>query len=96
VIDPRINIPQFLLPPLAADETEATRKNVFLHTTNGSIDVAIHVVGDGDSKQKVEIALKSSNGGIATRLVCSSILSVFTGSSIIASCSMHPQPHVHH
>ncbi|KAJ7181975.1 hypothetical protein C8R46DRAFT_1186849 [Mycena filopes] len=68
VIDPRIKIPQSLLPPLAADETESTRRNVFLHTSNGSIDVALFVVGDGDHKQKVNMLLKSSNGYIVAKL----------------------------
>ncbi|KAJ6571394.1 hypothetical protein B0H19DRAFT_988003 [Mycena capillaripes] len=68
VIDPRIKIPQFLLPPLAADETEVTRRNVFLHTSNGSINVDFFVVGDGDSKQKVDILLKSSNGSVSAKL----------------------------
>ncbi|KAJ7036703.1 hypothetical protein C8F04DRAFT_463730 [Mycena alexandri] len=68
VIDPRIKIPQFLLPALAADETESTRRNAFLHTSNGSIDVALFVVGDGDHKQKVNVLLKSSNGSIVAKL----------------------------
>jgi len=68
VIDSRIKIPQFLLPPLAADETEATRRNVYLHTSNGSIDADFFVVGDGDYKPKVNILVKSSNGSIVARL----------------------------
>ncbi|KAF7350169.1 hypothetical protein MVEN_01319400 [Mycena venus] len=69
VIDPCIKIPQPMLPPLAADETEATRRNMHLHTSNGSIDVDLFVVGDGKYKQKVNISLKSSNGSIVARLV---------------------------
>ncbi|KAF7350168.1 hypothetical protein MVEN_01319300 [Mycena venus] len=68
VIDPRIKIPQPMLPPLAADETEATRRNMYLHTSNGSIDVDLFVVGDGEYKQKVNISLKSSNGSLVARL----------------------------
>jgi len=68
VIDPRIKIPQPMLPPLAADETEATRRNMYLHTSNGSIDVDLFVVGDGEYKQKVNISFKSSNGSISARL----------------------------
>ncbi|KAJ6612552.1 hypothetical protein B0H10DRAFT_2052094 [Mycena sp. CBHHK59/15] len=68
VIDPRIKIPQPMLPPLASDETESTRRNVFMHTSNGSIDVDIFVVGDGDFKRKVDMLVKSSNGSITTRV----------------------------
>ncbi|KAJ7770014.1 hypothetical protein B0H16DRAFT_1517057 [Mycena metata] len=68
VIDPRIKIPQFLLPALAADETESTRRNAFLHTSNGSIDVSLFVVGDGDYKQKANILVKSSNGSVVAKL----------------------------
>jgi hypothetical protein len=64
-----------MLPPLAADETEATRRNVFLHTSNGSMDVDLFVVGgdtEGDPKQKrVNLSLKSSNGSTVARLVSS-------------------------
>ncbi|KAJ7624308.1 hypothetical protein DFH06DRAFT_1230147 [Mycena polygramma] len=68
VIDPRVNVPQFLLPPLAADETEATRRNVFLHTSNGSIDVDLFVVGEATGKEKVDMLVKSSNGSITVKL----------------------------
>ncbi|KAJ6503879.1 hypothetical protein C8R45DRAFT_1209439 [Mycena sanguinolenta] len=68
VIDPRIKIPQCMLPPLAEDETEATRRNVLLHTSNGSIDADVFVVGDGDFKQKVNMAVKTSNGGVVVRV----------------------------
>ncbi|KAJ7751543.1 hypothetical protein DFH07DRAFT_960953 [Mycena maculata] len=73
VIDPSMTIPPFLLPPLAPDETEGTRRNAFLHTSNGAIDVDLFVVGgngDGDvrPKGKVQMLLRSSNGGISARL----------------------------
>ncbi|KAJ6575989.1 hypothetical protein DFH09DRAFT_1150156 [Mycena vulgaris] len=66
-IDPRIKIPQLMLPPLASDETEATRWNVFLHTTNGPIDVDLFVVGDSTA-QKVDTLIKSTNGTILAKL----------------------------
>ncbi|KAJ7637435.1 hypothetical protein B0H17DRAFT_837582, partial [Mycena rosella] len=44
-IDARIKIPQVLLPPLAPHDTEATRKDLSLHTTNGSIDVDVFIYG---------------------------------------------------
>ncbi|KAJ7488158.1 hypothetical protein FB451DRAFT_1025405, partial [Mycena latifolia] len=66
VIDPRVKIPQSLLPPLASGETEATRRNVFLQTTRGPIDVDLLIVGDATSK--VDILVQSSIGPITTRL----------------------------
>ncbi|KAJ7245647.1 hypothetical protein B0H12DRAFT_1127470 [Mycena haematopus] len=68
VIDPRIKFPPSMLPPLAEDETETTRRNVFLHTSNGSIDADVFIVGDGDFKQKVDMLVKSSNGSVTVRL----------------------------
>jgi hypothetical protein len=73
VIDPDIKIPQSLLPPLAADETEATRRNAYFHAKNGSIKVDIFIVGDADSKHPADILIDSSNGSIKTKLVRSSI-----------------------
>ncbi|KAJ7624256.1 hypothetical protein DFH06DRAFT_1445927, partial [Mycena polygramma] len=67
-IDPSVKVPEFLLPPLAAGETEATRPNVYLHTTNGSIDVNVFLVGCGDAKRRVDIVLESSNGSISVKL----------------------------
>jgi hypothetical protein len=68
VIDPRIKVPQPLLPPLAEDETETTRRNLFLHTSNGSIEAEVFIVGDGDHKQKVNMLVKSSNGSVVMKL----------------------------
>ncbi|KAF7343695.1 hypothetical protein MSAN_01949400 [Mycena sanguinolenta] len=69
VIDPRIKIPQAMLPPLAEDETEATRRNVFLDSIYGNIDADIFVVGDGDLKQNfVSMLMKSTNGSVVVRV----------------------------
>ncbi|KAJ6530795.1 hypothetical protein DFH09DRAFT_1409734 [Mycena vulgaris] len=77
VIDPAVKIPPFMLPPLAADETAATRRNVFLHTSNGAIDVDLFVVGASSDapdakregeKNKITVLLKSSNGPISARI----------------------------
>jgi hypothetical protein len=67
-IDPRVKIPRALLPPLApeSDETEATRKNVSLHTTTGAIDVDLFVVGQG----KVDMRAETASGGIRIGVVC--------------------------
>ncbi|KAJ6517460.1 hypothetical protein C8R47DRAFT_1063145 [Mycena vitilis] len=67
-IDPRIRISQSLLPPLAADETEATRRNAYLHTSHGSIKVDLSLIGDGKAKGKVDIFLRSERKGIKARL----------------------------
>ncbi|KAF8189458.1 hypothetical protein K438DRAFT_1832622 [Mycena galopus ATCC 62051] len=58
VIDPRIKVPQPLLPP----------RNLFLHTSNGSIEAEVFIVGDGDHKQKVKMMAKSSNGSVVVKL----------------------------
>ncbi|KAJ7101359.1 hypothetical protein B0H15DRAFT_943687 [Mycena belliarum] len=62
-IDPRVQIPSALLPPL---EEGVRRKNALLRTTHGPIDVDILVVGDAGSK--VDILIASSNGPIQARL----------------------------
>ncbi|KAJ7439261.1 hypothetical protein B0H11DRAFT_2254011 [Mycena galericulata] len=67
VIDPRVRILQSMLPLLAADETEARRRNVFLHTTNGAIDVDLFVLGEVEQdvkNRKVEMLVKTSNGSL--------------------------------
>ncbi|KAJ7488113.1 hypothetical protein FB451DRAFT_1391064 [Mycena latifolia] len=69
VIDPRVKIPPSLLPPLAPDETEAARRNLFMHTSSGSVDVDLFVVGDGEVKgKKVNMFIKSSNGSLTARI----------------------------
>ncbi|KAJ6571387.1 hypothetical protein B0H19DRAFT_1129878 [Mycena capillaripes] len=78
VIDPRIDIPQSLLPPLAADEiSEATRRNVYLHAGKGSINVDLFVVGDGPHhdlkpRRRVDIMLNAADKSIKARLHASS------------------------
>ncbi|KAJ7802963.1 hypothetical protein B0H14DRAFT_2890311, partial [Mycena olivaceomarginata] len=56
-----------MLPPLAAGETEATRQNVFLHATNGSIDVNLFVLGDADTRRSLKMFLKCKHGGIIAK-----------------------------
>ncbi|KAJ7691033.1 hypothetical protein B0H17DRAFT_1063923 [Mycena rosella] len=65
-IDARIRIPQALLPPLEPHETEGTRRNLSLHTTNGPINVDVFVYGDLNSK--VSMLLESSSAPITARL----------------------------
>ncbi|KAJ6575973.1 hypothetical protein DFH09DRAFT_1150137 [Mycena vulgaris] len=69
VIDPRIKIPASVLPTLVPKESEATRRNVFLHTKNGTINVDLFIVDDVDAKgNKVEMMLTSSNGTVTARI----------------------------
>ncbi|KAJ7031726.1 hypothetical protein C8F04DRAFT_1109558 [Mycena alexandri] len=63
-IDPRLKIPSFLLSPLAEGETETTRTNARLQTSNAPIDVVFFIVEDSDPKQRVDIFLKTANGSI--------------------------------
>ncbi|KAJ7078144.1 hypothetical protein B0H15DRAFT_933823 [Mycena belliarum] len=63
VIDPRVKIPQAMLP-LLADEADGVRRDVFLHTSNGPIDADLFVFGKG----RVEMHLKSTNGPVTGRI----------------------------
>ncbi|KAJ6483432.1 hypothetical protein C8R45DRAFT_1001308 [Mycena sanguinolenta] len=72
VIDPHIRVPQAMLPPLAEDESEVTRRNVFLHTSYGDVDADVFVVGDGDFKQRVSMVVKPTNGAVVLRVHASS------------------------
>jgi hypothetical protein len=69
VIDPRIKIPQSMLPPLAAGQTEATRQNVFLHSNIGSIDVDLFVLGDAATKRSLNMFLECTKGRITAKIV---------------------------
>ncbi|KAJ7206476.1 hypothetical protein GGX14DRAFT_367126 [Mycena pura] len=70
VIDPRIKIPQSMLSPLAAGQTEATRQNVFLHAGKGctGINVDLFVLGDTNTKRSLNMFLESLNGSITAKL----------------------------
>jgi hypothetical protein len=63
IIDPRIKPPQ-------ADETGDAQQNLFLHASNGGIDVDVFVVGDRDVKRRVDLFVRSKNGSITARVVC--------------------------
>ncbi|KAJ7189423.1 hypothetical protein GGX14DRAFT_580724 [Mycena pura] len=70
VIDPRIKVPQSMLPPLAEGQSEATRQNVFLHADDGctGINVDLFVLGDANTKRSLNMFLESTNGYITARL----------------------------
>ncbi|KAJ7271158.1 hypothetical protein C8J57DRAFT_1603592 [Mycena rebaudengoi] len=61
IIDPRIKPPQ-------ADETGDAQQNLFLHASNGGIDVDVFVVGDRDVKRRVDLFVRSKNGSITARV----------------------------
>ncbi|KAG2140684.1 hypothetical protein DEU56DRAFT_289787 [Suillus clintonianus] len=48
VIDPCMDIPTSLLPPIGPEEDEADRKNLSLHSTNGSVNAQIWLLSARD------------------------------------------------
>ncbi|KAF8997726.1 hypothetical protein BDQ17DRAFT_1309590 [Cyathus striatus] len=73
IIDPTIDVPAFLIPPLKEDETEETRMNLSLEATHGSINATVRLVeGEGGIERKrkrVTIAMKSEHGGITAQIL---------------------------
>jgi hypothetical protein len=79
VIDPQLNIPSSLLPPLGEDESESNRKNLSLQARYGSVDVDISLVGDNNSgpedrkrnykKKRTTLTLASSHGSVTAKVV---------------------------
>ncbi|KAG2358139.1 hypothetical protein BDR07DRAFT_1295789 [Suillus spraguei] len=50
VIDPGMNIPSSLLPPLRPEESETNRKNLSLHSKNGYVKAEIWLLGAQDAQ----------------------------------------------
>ncbi|KAG0702192.1 hypothetical protein DFH29DRAFT_805295 [Suillus ampliporus] len=50
VIDPCMNIPTSLLPPLRPEESEADRKNLSLHSKNGSVNADVWLLSARDTQ----------------------------------------------
>lgn len=74
MIDPLMHIPLNLLPPLNAGETEQDRKNIYLRTKDGSIDVDIWLIGQEDSDApkngtRTTLSLSSNDGSITAKIV---------------------------
>lgn len=76
LIDPHLVIPVPLRPPLGQDETEQTRRNLNLKTSNGYMDLDISLAPfDPNAKdqkllpKRLTLAVKSSNGSIKVKLV---------------------------
>ena len=76
VVDPAVVIPRDFLPPLTSGETELTRKNLSLRSTNGSIhaDVFVlptsaEVIAAKQLRGRVLIHASSTNGSILMNIV---------------------------
>ncbi|KAG1871468.1 hypothetical protein F4604DRAFT_814524 [Suillus subluteus] len=76
VIDPGMNIPTSLLPPLRPEESEADRKNLSLRSTNGSVTGEIWLLGTRgaqlfDSKTSTKrtiLGIDSKHGSVTARV----------------------------
>jgi hypothetical protein len=71
VVDPALVIPRDFLPPLSSGETELTRKNLSLKSTNGLIDADVFVLPTSADaiaakrlRERVLIHASSTNGRI--------------------------------
>lgn len=77
VIDPCMNIPTSLLPPLSPEESEADRKNLCVHSKNGSVNADIWLPGAQDAPlldsktpaKRTTLDLGSENGSVTARVV---------------------------
>ncbi|KAF8997721.1 hypothetical protein BDQ17DRAFT_1248301, partial [Cyathus striatus] len=72
-LDPTLYIPTFLLPPLAKDETEETRKNLKLEVAHGCVNAKVKLVesdeGNERKRKRVTMAMKSEHGGISAKIM---------------------------
>lgn len=72
VIDPSMHVPSSYLPPLGEGETEGDRKNLHLHTRDGSVDVDIWLVGRQQHsdirKHRTTLHVSSRDGSIAIKV----------------------------
>jgi hypothetical protein len=78
-IDPSMKIPPSLLPPLSPEESEADRKHLCVHSTNGSVNAEIWLLSQDakpfDSKtptKRTILDLGSEHGSVTARVVCPS------------------------
>jgi hypothetical protein len=78
VIDPFMNIPASLLPPLSPEESEADRKHLRLNSRNGSLNANIWLLSARDaqpsdsktSTKRTMLDLVSDHGSVTARVVC--------------------------
>ncbi|KAG6873334.1 hypothetical protein C0995_000193 [Termitomyces sp. Mi166 len=74
LLDSSLPIPSMFLPPLLPDETEETRRNLYLKSSNGSIDAEItlapHTIGDDPVmfKKRSTMYTRATNGPIRVTL----------------------------
>ncbi|KAG2054319.1 hypothetical protein BDR06DRAFT_884551 [Suillus hirtellus] len=72
VIDPQMEIPLNLLPPLNTGETDQERKNLYLRTKDGSIDANIWLIGQEEatprSGRRTTLSLSSDDGSITAKI----------------------------
>ncbi|KAJ7048230.1 hypothetical protein C8F01DRAFT_1006043 [Mycena amicta] len=72
VIDPRLKVPAQMLAPLETDETDETRRNLYLHSQDGSIDADVWVLSDEDAdckcRGKVRLGVSTQDGNVSLRL----------------------------
>lgn len=72
IIDPSMDIPSTYLPPLGEGETEEDRKNLHLHTRDGSVDVDIWLAGHQEHskihKRRTTLHVSSRDGSIAVKV----------------------------
>lgn len=76
VVDPALVIPRNFLPPLSSGETELTRKNLSLRSTNGLVHADVFVlptsaeaIAAKQLRQRVLIHASSTNGRIQLNIV---------------------------
>jgi hypothetical protein len=73
VIDPLMQIPLSLLPPLNAGETDQNRKNLYLRTRDGRIDADIWLIGQEEEAaprngSRTTLSLSSIDGSITAKI----------------------------
>ena len=110
VVDPALVIPRTFLPPLSSGETELTRKNLSLRSTNGLVHADVFVLPTSADailakrlRERVLIHASSTNGRIQLNIVrnwipvlCTDILLFFstTVGLVFHWTSPLPQPMV--
>ncbi|KAL4068435.1 hypothetical protein V8B97DRAFT_821901 [Scleroderma yunnanense] len=86
IIDPSLHIHESYLPPPVKEgegETTAERKNLYLHTMNGSVDVDVWLVGRKNGASKTEqkrttLDISSNDGSITAKLHAIDTIDPFT------------------
>ncbi|KAG1871469.1 hypothetical protein F4604DRAFT_1530067, partial [Suillus subluteus] len=72
VIDPLIQIPTSLLPPLNVGETDKDRRNLYLRTKDGSINADIWLIGQEEAApnngRRTTLSLSSQDGSITAKI----------------------------